>query len=411
MILAPPRVGTTFLTRDTAWAGGAISPYHDSVSKVIIRRCNRCVMDATDELIEFDIFGVCNHCRTFDARMRGTWFPDAEGARRLGVILDGIRQQGYGKPYDCALGLSGGVDSCYVALLAAEWGLRPLVVHIDTGWNSEISVSNVERLVKHCGFELHTCVVDWEEMRDLQLAYLRAGVPNQDVPQDHAIFAGLYRFCVRNGVKTVLSGGNVATEGIFPESWHANAMDSVNLRAIHRKHGSRPLRHFPLISAWELYVVFPGLRRLRTIRPLNYLPYDRDQAIDRLQAACGWKPYGRKHGESKFTRLFQNHYLPTRFGFDKRKPHLSSMVVSDLITRDRALGLLQEPLYDPGELDQDIDYLCNKLGIARDDYLAFIAGPKRHHSEYPTWDRSYQMLKRAQRLLRRVTGREYRVYS
>jgi N-acetyl sugar amidotransferase len=368
-------------------------------------------MDTTDPSIEFDASGVCNHCRAFEARVNGVWFPSEEGSRRLCGILDQIRSRGRGKPFDCALGLSGGADSCYVALLAAEWGLRPLVVHIDTGWNSDTSVSNVERLVKHCGFELHTHVVDWEEMKDLQLAYLRAGVPNQDVPQDHAIFAGLYRFCVRNGVKTILSGGNIATEGIFPESWHANAMDSVNLRAIHRAHGSRPLRYFPLISLWKLYALYPGVLRMRTIRPLNYLPYDRDRAIQQLQTACDWKPYGRKHGESKFTRLFQNHYLPTRFGLDKRKPHLSSMVVSGLITRERALELLQEPLYDPCELEQDIDYLCNKLGISRADYNELIAAPKRHHSEYPTWDRGYRTLKQMQRALRRLTGRDYRVYS
>ncbi len=373
--------------------------------------CSRCIMDTTDPLIEFDSSGFCNHCNSFRNNLGRLWHPDEQGRRSLERIIEQLRLSGKGRNYDCALGLSGGADSCYVALKAAEWGLRPLVVHVDTGWNSEMAVSNIERLVKHCGFELHTHVVDWEEMKDLQIAYLRSGIANQDVPQDHAIFAGLYNFCIRNGIRSILSGGNTATEGIFPDAWHGNAMDSVNLRAIHRAFGQVRLRHYPTISFWKLYALYPLLLRMRTIRPLNYLPYDRDAAIAELQGACGWKPYGRKHGESQFTKLFQNHYLPQKFGYDKRRPHFSSMIVSGQITRDEAVRKLAEPLYESEELVADIDYLCNKLSISRANYDEFISSPCRSYTEFSNWDSRYRVMKRVQQFVERVTGRRHGVYG
>jgi len=284
-------------------------------------------------------------------------------------------------------------------------------VHVDTGWNSEASVSNVERIVNLCGFELHTEVIDWEEMRDLQLAYLRSGVSNQDVPQDHAIFASVYHFSIRNGIRCILSGGNIATEGVFPDSWHHSAMDSINLRAIHRRFGEQPLRRFPLIGFAKMYLWYPMVRCLRTIRPLNYMPYTRQSAIQEMAAACGWKPYGTKHGESQFTRLFQNDFLPRKFGFDKRRPHFSSLIVSGQMARDEALRALEQPLYGPRELEQDIAYLCTKLRIDRNVFEGFLSGPKRHYSEFANWDRRYRLLKKAQFFAECVTGRKQSVYS
>lgn len=371
-----------------------------------MRSCTQCVMDTTDPEIHFDANGQCNHCLGFRERWKSLWMPDAQGRQRLEQLIADLKRRGHGRTYDCALGLSGGADSSYVALKAFQWGLRPLVVHVDTGWNSEEAVANIERLVGHCGFDLYTHVVDWEQMRDLQMAYLKSGVANQDVPQDHAIFAALLRMCAKTGVKRILSGSNVATEGIFPKEWHAPAMDLVNLRAIHRRFGNVPLTRYPQLGLSKRTILYPLVRGIRTISPLNFIPYDRDHVVEELRKACGWKPYGRKHGESRFTRFFQNHFLPTRFGLDKRKPHLSSMIASGLIDRSEALRRLEEPLYEDSELQLDIGYFCNKLGITQSDYLKLMSVPPRDYRDFPNQDATYRALKGLQRLLQRALCRD-----
>ena len=376
-----------------------------------MRSCTLCVMDESDHEITFDTNGICNHCRTFESQTRQAWFPNDEGRARLSAIADQVRRDGKGKAYDCILGLSGGVDSSFLALKVQEWGLRPLVFHVDAGWNSEIAVGNIERIVKHCGYHLFTHVVDWQEMRDLQVAFLRSGIPNQDVPQDHSFFATLYHFATKNRIKYVLSGGNIATEGIFPQSWHGSAMDAINLTAIHRRFGQRQLRHYKTIGFFHQYIWYPLIKGMRTLRPLNYMPYDKNAAIAELTQTVGWRPYGRKHGESHFTKLFQNHYLPVRFGYDKRRPHLSSLIVSGQMTRDEALAELAKPLYDPVELESDITYFCKKLQITRNDFDSLMSLPLAHHTDFPTWDGRYRMLKRAQALVERMTGRRVGVYS
>lgn len=375
------------------------------------RVCSRCVMDESDPAIRFDAAGVCNHCLAFDRLLGTRWFPNEDGARRWRAIAEQMRAEGAGKEYDCILGLSGGVDSSYLALKALESGLRPLVVHVDAGWNSELAVGNIEKIVKHCGFDLHTHVVDWEEMRDLQLAYLRAGIANQDVPQDHVFFASLYHFATRNGIRTILSGGNIATEGIFPEAWHGAAMDAINLKAIHRRYGERPLRTYSTISFAKYYFWYPFVKKMRTVRPLNYMAYDKAAAIRVLEQKVGWRSYGRKHGESLFTKLFQNYYLPVKFGYDKRKPHLASLVVSGQMTRADALVKLAEPLYDSGELEIDVAFFCKKLRITRQQFDAFVAGPGKHYSDFPNWDRLRRALSVVRFGVERVLGRRVNVYS
>jgi aminotransferase len=374
------------------------------------RICTRCVMDTTDPQITFDAEGVCNHCRHFEQVTSKHWHPGPEGAAMLEKIVASVREEGKGREYDSILGLSGGVDSSYLALKAHELGLRPLVVHVDAGWNSELAVSNIEKIVKHCGFELHTHVMDWDEMRDLQIAYLRAGVANQDVPQDHAFFANLYDYAIRNGIRTVLSGGNTATEAIFPDAWHGSAMDAINLRAIHRRYGSMPLRHYRTISFFQYYFVYPFVKRMRVLRPLNYMPYDKAAAIAELEKV-GWRAYRGKHGESVFTKFFQTYYLPTKFGYDKRRPHLASLIVSGQLTRDAALRALEEPLIQEREREADIAYFCKKLGIERAEFEAALREPPRHYREFPNWDARYAMMKRVQRFAERVLGRRYNAYS
>ncbi len=251
-------------------------------------------------------------------------------------IIDRIKREGAGKEYDSILGMSGGVDSSFLALRAHDWGLRPLVVHIDGGWNSELAVQNIERVITHCGYDLHTHVVNWQDMRELQLSYFRAAVANQDVPQDHAFFAGLYRFAVDNDIRYVLHGGNIATEGIFPRAWQGAAMDARNLKAIHAEFGTKPLVDYPLVTFSQYYFWYPIVKRMKPLRLLNYLPYSRETAISELEGRIGWRAYPRKHGESLFTKFFQNYYLPTKFGYDKRRPHLSTLIASGAITRERA---------------------------------------------------------------------------
>ncbi len=368
-------------------------------------------MDTSDPDIVFDANGVCNHCLKFDEVTRSNWFPNDEGKARLAAIVEQIKAAGKGQEYDCILGLSGGVDSSYLALKIHEWGLRPLVVHVDAGWNSELAVANIEAIVKHCNYDLHTHVVDWEEMRDLHLAYLRAGISNQDVPQDHIFFASLYHFATSNGIRYIFSGGNIATEGVFPDAWHGSAMDAINLKAIHKKYGERPLKNYKTISFFEYYFWYPFVKKMRTVRPLNYMPYDKAEALEELERTVGYKPYARKHGESLFTKLFQNYYLPTKFGYDKRRPHLSSLIVSGQMTRDEALEKLAEPLYAPDELEMDIAYFCKKLRISRSQFDELMSAPIHHYTDFPNWDSRHRLLKRAQAFVARVTGRRIKVYS
>lgn len=368
--------------------------------------CSRCVMDTSASTICFDDQGVCSFCHGFDEVTRKRWFPNAEGEARLQQTLADIRTAGAKQEYDCILGLSGGVDSSYLAYKARDWGLRPLVVHVDAGWNSELAVANIEAIVKYCNYDLHTHVVDWEEMRDLQLAYLRSGVANQDVPQDHVFFASLYGFAVRHGIRHVLSGANIATEGIFPREWHGTAMDAINLRAIHKAYGERPLKSFSTMSFFDYYIGFPMIRGMTIVCPLDFMPYNKEQAIAELESRVGWRGYGRKHGESLFTKLFQNYYLPQRFGYDKRLPHLSSLIVSGQMTREQALVELAKPLYEPDELEIDITYFCKKLRISRDEFEACMKAPARHHSEFANWQRRYAAMKVVQSLIERLTGRK-----
>ena len=373
--------------------------------------CTRCVMDTTDPEINFDAHGTCNHCRQFDERARREWFPNDEGRRRWEAMVQKIKTSGKGKEYDCILGLSGGIDSSYLAIKVQEWGLRPLVMHVDAGWNSEQAVANIESIVKHCGYDLHTHVVDWEDMRDLQLAYLRSAVANQDVPQDHIFFASLYHFATKNRIRYILSGGNMATEGIFPSTWHGSAMDAINLQAIHKRYGERKLASYKTISFFEYYLWYPFYKKMRTVRPLNYMPFNKVAALKELEETVGYKPYRRKHGESLFTKLFQNYYLPEKFGMDKRRPRLSSLIASKQMTRKEAVENLKEPLYEPAELSIDITYFCKKLRISHQEFDALMKAPIHHYTDFPNWNGRYRLLKHMQGLVSKLLGRDIRVYS
>lgn len=348
------------------------------------RRCQRCVMDESDPGIRFDPQGLCSHCQRWDAVQRHAWMPDERGAQRLSEAVIRIRSDGAGRPYDAIIGLSGGVDSAAMAVRLADTGLRLLAVHVDGGWNSAIAVGNIERLVRHLGIDLVVHVVDWDEMRDLQLAFLRAGVPNQDIPQDHAFFARLRAEARRFGVRWFLSGHNLATEAVLPAAWGYNAMDLTHLRAIHRRFGTRPLRLFPTISLLQLKLLDPLFHRLRIIYPLDWMAYDRDSAKAELSQRLGWQDYGEKHHESRFTRFFQTWWLPTRFGYDKRLAHLSSRILSGQISRGIALAQLEQPAFDPEMIVEDQYFIARKLGVDATEFARILAAPTRRHEEFPS---------------------------
>ncbi len=375
--------------------------------------CSKCVMDTSDPEIKFDHNGVCNHCLEFENVTSKLWYPNDEGQKMLNDIFDKVKKQGKNKEYDCILGLSGGVDSAYLALKIKEHGLRPLVVHVDAGWNSEIAVSNIERIVKYCNYDLYTYVIDWEEMSDLQRAYFKSGIANQDVPQDHAFFSILYHYAVSNNISYVISGGNTATEGIAPPlSWENSAMDSHNLKAIHKKFGTIKLKNYRTISLFQYYFYYPFIRKMKTIRPLNFMPYNRSQAINELVEKVGFKEYGRKHGESVFTRFYQNYYLPRKFGFDKRLPHYSTLILTNQITREEALEKLKEPLYENElSLKYDINFFCRKLGISEEEFESIMKSAPQAHTNYSTWDNYYKLIKKIQGLIERVTNNKVRKYS
>lgn len=373
--------------------------------------CSRCVMDTSDLQINFDENGVCNHCFEFDSNTAKRWFPNDEGQVRLEALLDDIRRSGRNKEYDCIIGLSGGVDSSYLALVMKDLDLRPLVVHVDAGWNSELAVFNIEQIVKYCGYDLHTHVMDWLEIRDLQLAYLKAGVANQDVAQDHAFFATLYHYAAQNNIKYVISGGNIATESVFPMSWHHSAMDAINLRAIHRKFGNRPLIHYKTINFFSYYFYYPFVKGMTVVRPLNFMPYNKRHALYELKEKVGYKEYGRKHGESRFTKFFQNYYLPEKFNQDKRRPHLASQILSGEVTRDEALAELEKPLYNDVELREDILFVAKKLGITPEELDNLIKADSHEYTEYSNWDSRYKLMSYAKALIQRVPGLRVKSYS
>jgi N-acetyl sugar amidotransferase len=320
-------------------------------------------------------------------------------------MIDAVKQYGSGRKYDCIIGLSGGVDSSFLAAKVAQWGLRPLVVHVDGGWNSELAVMNIEQICRRLDLDLVTHVVDWEEMREMQLSFLRSNLANQDVPQDHAFFAALYGYAEKSGIKYVMSGGNFATESILPASWGYDAMDATHLRSIRKIFGSRPMGKFPVVGFFDYYVKYPFLLKMEVLRPLNFLPYSKQGAIEVLERDYGWRYYGGKHYESRWTRFFQAYYLPYKFGYDKRKAHFSSLIVSCQMTREQALEALSEPLYDPQLLEDDKRFICKKLRISMEEFERLMAEPARHFSEFPNHQAKKRLAIGAFRALKKLRGK------
>jgi N-acetyl sugar amidotransferase len=347
------------------------------------RQCLRTIMDTTDPDIRFDDEGVSNHVGVYEEARASGWNPEGN-PEILSQVVARIKQDGRGKKYDCILGLSGGLDSSFLAAIAHENGLRTLIFHTDTGWNTEIAVNNIESIARHYNFPLNTHVIDWNEMADVQRAFLRAGVPNQDIPQDHAIFAAFYTFAARKGIKWVLSGSNFATESVLPSAWGYDARDAFHLKKIHARYGERSLGKFPLMGHLRFSVEFNLLRGMRVTKLLNLVPYRRKEVIERLSRETGWQYYGAKHFESRWTRFFQGYWLPEFFGYDKRLAHLSSLILTGEITKEEAQHEMKQQHYSPSLREEDIELIARKLKL-RNDEIALLKNPSiRSHFKYPT---------------------------
>lgn len=363
-------------------------------------------MDTSDPEIVFDDRGVCNHCLQYDFLVRAV-LPTPDNQRtELEKIVESVKEAGRGKDYDCVIGVSGGVDSTYLAYLVKSLGLRPLAVHMDNGWNSTQAVTNIEKTLRKLDIDLHTDVLDWEEFRDLQLAFLRASTPDSEIPTDHAINAVLMKAALRHGIKYILLGSNIATEAIMPRTWSYGIRDWKYIKAIHRRFGTVPLRSFPHFTLREL-VLFQTLRGRREIHILNYVPYVKSDAMKVLEREVGWKQYGGKHHESVYTRFFQAYILPRKFGADKRRAHLSTLVCGGQISREHALREIEKPICDELLLRQDREFVIRKLGITEAEFERIMALPPRSFWDYPSYEKTMALksLRFLYRIPRRLRGR------
>ena len=347
------------------------------------QRCTRCVMDTTDSKITFDENGVCDHCRNFDKNIAPYWKPQENRFDELEKLAEQIRKAGRNSEYDCILGLSGGADSSYLAYIAKEvMHLRPLALVVDTGWNLNVAVENIEKIVKGLDLDMYTEVINWKEMADLQLAFFKAGISSQDFPQDHAIFASLYNYAVKHNIKYVLTGSNNATEFIRPPVEWIYMNDLTMAKDIHKKFGQRELKTFPMCDILTYKVYYHYFKGMKRIYPLDYIVYNKAEAEDLLHEKYGWTKYENKHYENVFTRFFEGYYLPHKFGFDTRKNVLSNQILAGTMTREEALQILEKPSYDPDLMIQDKEYVAKKLGISVQEFDDIIEGPNKTPADY-----------------------------
>lgn len=346
--------------------------------------CANCVMDTSDSQITFDHRGWCDYCRNYYANILPNWHPDEYGQKLLLRVVKRIQIEGKNRDHDCIIGMSGGVDSSYVTYLAKEkYGLRPLIFHVDAGWNSQEAVNNIEKLLDKLGLDLHTEVIDWAEMKDLQLAFFKAQVPHVDTPQDHAFFGALYRFAAEHKFKYVLTGANYSTECVRePLEWHYHASDLRQLKDIHRRFGTMPLKTFPLTDLFTYRIYYRYVKGLRVVKPLNYGPYVKELAMQELADKFGWQKYSHKHYESRFTRFYEGYWLPKKFGFDKRRAHFSSLILTKQLTREEALARLAQPAYDEQQAEKDLEYVAKKLDLTAAEFRRLMAGENKTYRDY-----------------------------
>jgi N-acetyl sugar amidotransferase len=373
------------------------------------RQCSITIMDnIADPDINFDDKGICNYYYDYQKEQAQNVFTGKAGKEKLAALAQKIKEAGNGSPYDCLIGLSGGVDSTYVAFLIKELGLRPLAVHLDNGWNSELAVKNIENIITRLNIDLYTLVVNWEEFKDIQLSYLKASVVDIEVVSDHAIFATMYKLAKEKNINYIISGTNVVTEYIMPPGWLYKKMDFTNLKDIHRQFGTRKLKTYPTFD-FKKYVYYSAVLKLTPISILNYVPYNKQEIKELIKNELGWRDYGGKHYESIFTKFYQAYILPEKFKIDKRKAHLSTLICSGQITRDQALKEMEQPLYAEFDLKQDKEYVLKKLGLDEAAFATILETPVRKHEDFKTdthLKEGYMNLLRKTEKLRRIIKRK-----
>lgn len=361
----------------------------------------RCVMDTSDPGISFDEEGVCRHCREHEVNLRDRVFSGERGRALLQLEVDRMRKAGTGRRYDCLIGVSGGVDSTYIAWMVRQLGLRALAVHLDNGWNSDIAVRNISRAIGKLGIDLHTHVIDWEEFRDIQRAFLLASVPDVDVPTDHAILACMQREARRFRIPAIIIGTNHRTESHLPAEWSRGHRDWGYIKTIHRAFGSGRVRTYPHLGFLDL--LLQSRNRGTFFELLNYVDYDKQRAKETISRELGWEDYGGKHFESVFTRWYQGCYLPRKFGFDKRRSHLSSLISTGQLTREQALAELAGPPYEVARQDADCDYVAKKLGFSKAEFDGIMSSRPRRFEDF--WSYSKRIASPTSTTLRSIGRR------
>lgn len=357
-------------------------------------------MDTSDPEIKFDENGRCDFCDNYYNSILPSWHPDEIGERKLKAIAKKIKRDGKGKECDCIIGMSGGADSSYLTYIVKEkLGLRPLILMVDTGWNLNVANENVYKLVKELNLDLETIIVDWEEMKDLQVAFFRSQVPYQDTPQDHAIFAGLYNYAAKNGIKYILTGANYSTEGVKPPQEWTYLNDIRLIKDIHKKYGERPLRSFPLCGMFRYKIFYRYFKGIRVIHPLNMVHYKKENAIKELEQRFGWEQYANKHYENIFTRFYEGYWLPRKFGYDKRKCYFSNLILTGQMTREEAIEKLAQQPYDEKLAMQDLEYIAEKIDMSKEEFLELMQGKNKTFRDYKN---SEKLLKSAIRMAKLV---------
>lgn len=347
--------------------------------------CNNCIMDTSDSLIRFDERGWCDYCNNFYTNILPNWHTDARGEEKLLRTAEKIRQEGKGKDFDCIIGLSGGLDSSYATYVIKEkLGLRPLLFHVDAGWNTDQAVGNIEKLVDGLGLDLYTEVINWEEMKDLQVAFLKAQIADQDIPQDTAFFSMLYKFARQHKIKYVLTGGNYSTECCRePEQWGAYpGIDKKLIFDIHSRFGKRPLETFPIVDVFTYKIYYKYALGMEVFRPLNCVPYLKRDAERKLGELFGWEPFQHKHHESRFTRFYEDYWMPRKFGYEKRRAHFSSLIMTGQMTRDEALEKIARPVMDEHFLEREFEYVAHKLDLSVQELREIFDGPNKTYHDY-----------------------------
>jgi putative aminotransferase len=348
--------------------------------------CAHCVMDTTDPNIAFDEHEACDYCNNFKVEILPNWHTDAQGAAQLAVLAEKIKAQGKGKDFDCIIGLSGGLDSSYAAYVAKErMGLRPLLFHVDAGWNTDQAVGNIEKLVDGLGLDLYTEVVNWQAVKRMQVAFLRAGIPDQDLVQDAAFFSGLYKFARKYKIKDIITGSNFSTECCRePEEWGGYlGIDKQLFGDIWAKCGDgKSIDDFPLVDILVYKIWYQKVLGMKVHHPLNLVPYVKKEAEDELERRFGWQRFQHKHHESRFTRFYEDYWLPRKFGFHKRRAHFSSLIMTGQMTREAALDRLSRPEMDEHFLKQEFEYVANKLDLSVAELQEIFDGPNKTYRDY-----------------------------